>query len=51
VEQYSITNFLESLADDEIEKVLIRLIAEGIHGEDLLNKILETIVRVHNDNI
>lgn len=44
LDQYSITNFLESLTDDDIEKVMIKLISEGNQGEDLLNKILEAIV-------
>ncbi|MCK4477382.1 hypothetical protein KAU88_02500 [Candidatus Bathyarchaeota archaeon] len=51
MDQYSIISFLESLADDEIEKVLIRLISEGNQGEDLLRKLLETIVGIKNDNI
>ncbi len=51
LDQYSIISFLESLADDEIEKVLIRLISEGNQGEDLLRKLLETIVGIKNDNI
>lgn len=44
LDQYSITNFLESLTDDDIEKVMIKLISEGNQGENLLNKILEAIV-------
>lgn len=51
LDQYSIISFLESLADDEIEKVLIRLISEGNQGEDLLRKLLETIVGIKNDNV
>ena len=51
LDQYSIINFLESLADDEIEKVLIRLISEGNQGEDLLRKLLETIGGIKNDNV
>ena len=44
LDQYSIITFLESLTDDDIEKVMIKLISEGNQGEDLLNKILEAIV-------
>jgi hypothetical protein len=52
LDQYSIITFLESLADDEIEKVMIRLISEGNQGEDLLNKILDMMVGEKiNDNV
>lgn len=44
LDQYSIINFLELLADDDIEKAMIKLISEGNQGEDLLNKILEIVV-------
>jgi len=44
LDQYSIITFLESLADDEIEKVMIWLISEGNQGEDLLIKILDMMV-------
>jgi len=42
--QYSIINFLKSLTEDEIEKIMIKLISENNQGEDLLNKILEIMV-------
>jgi len=52
LDQYSIITFLEALADDEIEKVMIRLISEGNQGEDLLNKILDMMVGEKiNDNV
>ena len=44
MDQYSIITFLESLAEDDIERVMIKLISEDIQGEDLLDKILEIIV-------
>jgi len=50
MEKYSIINFLESLADDEIEKILIRLISERNQGEQLLSKTLKKIGE-KNDNI
>jgi hypothetical protein len=43
MEKYSIKNFLESLAEDEIEKEMIRLISKGNRGEILLEKILKFI--------
>ncbi|MFX0198243.1 MAG: hypothetical protein ACFFCW_19160 [Candidatus Hodarchaeota archaeon] len=51
MEKYSIVDFLESLADDEVEKILIRLISEGNQGEELLRKTLKKIVGVKNDNV
>ncbi|MFX0211306.1 MAG: hypothetical protein ACFFDT_35320 [Candidatus Hodarchaeota archaeon] len=52
MDQYSIITFLESLADDEIEKVMVRLISEGNQGEDLLNKILDIMLGAKiNDNV
>ena len=46
MEQYSIKNFLDSLADDQIEKLLVKLISEGYQGEELLAKMLEARVGV-----
>jgi len=51
MEKYSIITFLESLADDEVEKILIRLISEGNQGEALLSKTLEKISGEKNDKI
>ena len=52
LDQYSIINFLELLADDDIEKAMIKLISEGNQGEDLLNKILDMMVGEKiNDNV
>ena len=37
---YSITTFLERLADDDMEKEIIRLISKGLTREELLEEIL-----------
>lgn len=44
LDHYSIKNFLESLTDDDLEKVMIEQISEGKEGEDLLDRILEIMV-------
>lgn len=49
--QYSIVNFLESLADDELEKIMIRLISEECAGEELLQKILDSLRGSSNDKL
>ena len=37
---YSIITFLERLADDDMEKEIIRLISKGLTREELLEEIL-----------
>ena len=49
--EYSITTFLERLADDELEKEMIRLISKGLTNEELLDKILKSIRGKKNTNI
>lgn len=42
--EYSITTFLEALAEDDVEKEMIELISRGLTNEELLEKVL-TIIR------
>lgn len=42
---YSITTFLERLADDDMEKEIIRLISKGLTREKLLEEILNLLRR------
>lgn len=42
--EYSITTFLEALAEDDLEKEMIELISRGLTNEELLEKVL-TIIR------
>jgi len=42
--EYSIANFLEALAEDDLEREIIRLIFKGFTEEKLLQKILEVLV-------
>lgn len=41
--EYSIATFLEALADDDLEKEMIELVAKGIEGEELLKQLLAKI--------
>jgi len=43
--EYSIADFLEALADDALEKKIIKLISEGHSDEELLTRILDMIGR------
>jgi len=47
---YSITTFLERLADDDMEKEIIRLISKGLAGEELLKEILNLLGGKKNNN-
>jgi len=40
---YSIITFLERLAEDDMEREIIRLISEGLTDEELLEKILDLL--------
>ena len=41
--EYSITTFLEVLAEDDLEKEMIKLASKGLTNEELLEKILKII--------
>jgi hypothetical protein len=41
--EYSIVDFLEALADDDLEKKLLRLVSEGLEEDKLLDRILELL--------
>ena len=43
--EYSIAEFLEVLTDDDLEKEMIKLISEGYADEELLEKLLEVLLR------
>jgi len=49
--EYTIADFLEALADDELEKKMIKLISEGLTDEDLLTKLLGLMGRKSNADI
>jgi len=48
---YSITTFLERLAEDDIEKEIIRLISKGLTKEELLEEILNLLRGKKNNNL
>ncbi|MEM2145634.1 MAG: hypothetical protein QW279_09750 [Candidatus Jordarchaeaceae archaeon] len=41
MKEYTIVDFLKALSDDDLEKELLQLIAEGLADEALLVKLLE----------
>jgi hypothetical protein len=41
--EYSITNLLEALSEDDIEKKIIKLLSEGHIDDELLEKLLSTL--------
>jgi hypothetical protein len=45
LDQYSIADVIEALANDDLEKMMTKLISEGYADEDLLIRILEAIGR------
>lgn len=50
--EYSIADFLEALADDALEKKIIKLISEGHSDEEVLTRILDMMGRKKkNDNL
>ena len=49
--EYSIADFLETLADEALEKKIIKLISEGYSNEELLTRILDMIGRKKHDNL
>jgi hypothetical protein len=51
LDQYSIADFIEALATDDLEKKMIKLISESYVDENLLTRILEVIGRKKNDNL
>jgi len=48
---YSITTFLERLAEDDMEKEIIRLISKGLTNEELLDEILTLLRGKKNNNL
>ena len=48
---YSITTFLERLAEDDMEKEIIRLISKGLTNEELLDAILTLLRGKKNNNL
>ena len=48
---YSITTFLERLAEEDMEKQIIRLISRGLTNEELLEEILNLLRGKKNDNL
>lgn len=49
--EYTIEDFLEALADDNLEKRMIKLISKGLTDEDLLTKLLELVGRKSNADV
>ena len=45
MDEYSIADFLDALADDALERKIIKLISEGHSDEELLTRILDMIGR------
>jgi hypothetical protein len=45
MDEYSIVTFLANLADDDLEKELLELIAQGLGEEELLDTIVEVLGR------
>lgn len=43
MDEYSMVTFLEALAEDDLEKEMIRLVSKGAANEELLQKILAKI--------
>lgn len=43
MDEYSMVTFLEALAEDDLEKEMIRLVSKGVANEELLKKILAKI--------
>ena len=43
--EYSIVSFLESLAEDDLEREMIKLISEGSTHDELLEKVLAIMRR------
>lgn len=41
--EYSISGFLEALAEDELEKKIVRLFSENYSEDELLEKLLQLI--------
>lgn len=41
--EYSIATFLEVLAEDDLEKEIIKLVSKGLTNEELLERILKII--------
>lgn len=48
---YSITTFLERLAEADMEKEIIRLISRGLTNEELLEEILNLLRGKKNNNL
>ena len=48
---YSITTFLERLAEDDMEKEIIRLISKGLTNEELLEEIMNLLRGKKNNNL
>ena len=48
---YSITTFLEKLAEEDMEKEIIRLISRGLTNGELLEEILNLLRGKKNDNL
>jgi hypothetical protein len=43
--EYSISDFLEALSDDDLERKMIEFVSEGYSDEELLTKLLALIGR------
>jgi len=48
---YSIATFLERLAEDDLEKEIIRLISKGLTKEEMLEETLNLLRGKKNNNL